>query len=83
LKPDDNPAGPLVWARKHVSLQTCPKSYITGESLSLLEEFLARRRMGTREWGSLTARQVEAFLILERELEAGINDGQHNTRTTI
>ncbi len=77
--PEDARA-PLVWARKRVALKTCPKSYVTAESMGLVEEFLVRRRLGVREIDGLTARQVEAFVILERELAAEMNDGQHNTR---
>jgi hypothetical protein len=72
-----------VWARKRVSLTTCPTSYITAESQGLVEEFLVRRRLGGIDWRELTARQVEAFLILERELTLEMSDGQHNGRHTV
>jgi len=55
---------------------TCPKSYITAESEALVEEFLVRRRLGGLRFEELSARQVEAFLILEKEL----SDEQRNTR---
>ena len=60
----------MVWARRNVSLDTCPKPYITGESLSLVEEFFVRRRLRGFDGEDLSARQVEAFLILENELAA-------------
>ena len=69
--------GGLVWARKDVALETCPKSYITAESLALVEEFFVRRRLHGIEFSTLSARQVEAFLILEQALTSEINDGQH------
>jgi hypothetical protein len=69
-----------VWARKHLVLETCPKSTITPESQSLLEEFLVRRRLRTLNWEGLSARQVEAFVILEKALAAEGENGQHNTR---
>lgn len=76
----EDASGPLVWARKGVSLSTCPKSYMTGESLALVEEFLIRRRLGGIEFSRLSARQVEAFAILEKMLTAEIIDGQQRGR---
>jgi hypothetical protein len=72
-----------VWARKHIALETCPKSTITAESQSLVEEFLVRRRLRALGWEGLSARQVEAFVILEKALAAEMEDGQHNTRHTL
>ncbi|SPF33178.1 conserved hypothetical protein [Candidatus Sulfopaludibacter sp. SbA4] len=66
--------------RRRVSLRTCPKSYITAESLTLVEEFFVRRRLGGMNFAELTAKQVEAFVILEKALVTEMNDGQHNTR---
>ena len=70
---------PVVWARKDVMLRTCPKSYITSDSETLVEEFLVRRKLRSIEFGQLDARHVEAFVILEQALTSEINDGQHNT----
>jgi len=67
----------LVWARRGVSLDQCPKAYITQESLSLLEEFFVRRRLGRFEAEQLSARQIDAFMILEKELAA-----EHEFRRT-
>jgi hypothetical protein len=58
----------LVWARRNVAIATCPVSYVTAESETLVEEFFVRRRLGTAGYEDLTARQVEAFVILEREM---------------
>jgi hypothetical protein len=69
-----------VWARKDLSLDTCPKSYISAESEALVEEFLVWRRLGRVHLADLSARQVDAFVILERAF-AGLNNGQQNTRT--
>jgi hypothetical protein len=69
-----------VWARRRVSLKTCPKSYITAESQTFVEEFFVRRRLGAGDFASLSARQVEAFVILEKALAGEINDAQQNTR---
>ena len=76
----EDASGPLVWARRDVGLGTCPKPYITAESQTLVEEFFVRRRLRGTDFAELSARQVEAFVILERALTAGMNDGQHNTR---
>lgn len=64
-------------------LETCPKSTVTAESESLVEEFLVRRRLRSLDWEGLSARQVEAFVILEKALAAEMKDGQHNTRHTL
>src|ERR1019366_4255379 len=53
----------LVWARRNVQLDTCPKPYITAESQSMVEGFFVRRRLGTFDREDLSARQVEAFVI--------------------
>jgi hypothetical protein len=55
-----------VWARKTVATESCPKSYITAESEGLVEDFLVRRQLGGMNFGELSARQVEGFLILEQ-----------------
>jgi hypothetical protein len=65
-----------------VAIATCPTSYVTGESLALVEEFLVRRRLGGIRAAELDARRVEAFLVLEKALEAEMNDGQHTRRST-
>ena len=52
------------------SLRTCPKSLVTAESQTTVEEFFIRRRLGLKREEYLTARQVEAFAILEKELTA-------------
>jgi hypothetical protein len=71
---------PLVWARRGASLTSCPKSYVTGDSLTLVEEFLVRRRVGGTGFAELSARQVEAFAILENELSTETRNGQDHTR---
>jgi hypothetical protein len=59
-----------VWARKTIAIESCPKSYVTAESEGLVEEFLVRRRLGGIDFDELSARQVEAFLVLEQALAA-------------
>ena len=50
------------------------------ESEALVEDFLVRRSLRSIDVGELTAREVDAFVILERALTQEMNDGQHNTR---
>ena len=65
----------MVWARKRVSINVCPKSFITPQSLAWLEEFAVRRKLGQRRQEELGARDAEAFLILEAEWEAETQNG--------
>jgi hypothetical protein len=63
-----------------VLLHECPKSYITAESECLVEEYLVRRRLGGLRFSELTARQTEAFLILEKALMTEMKHGQQERR---
>ena len=56
-------------------MHTCPKSFITAQSYAWLEEFLVRRKLGQRWPDELPARDAEAFLILESELEKEKQNG--------
>jgi hypothetical protein len=58
----------------------CPKSIITAESQTLLEEYLIRKRLGRIEVDGMSARQAEAFTVLEREAARERRYGQQNTR---
>ena len=69
-----------MWARGGVVLHVCPTWLITGESTELVQEFFVRKRLGEFDLSRLSARQVEAFAILESAWIAEINDGQQNTR---
>jgi hypothetical protein len=75
---DAPPMQRLVWARRNVGLDRCPKPYITAESQSLVEEFFIRRRFRGFPANQLSARQVEAFVILEKELTAEVEDGRRS-----
>lgn len=81
--PAEEVSGPLVWARGQIALRTCPKSYISSDSQTLVEEFLVRRRLGAMDFEELSARQVEAFVILENAFTSEMNDGQHITRQAV
>ena len=79
---DDPGRGP-VWARRNVAISTCPKSYVTGQSYALVEEFLVRRRLGGVRCDEMSAKDAEAFAILEREFVAEIKYGQHSARQAL
>ena len=46
----------------------------------MLEDFLVRRRLGGIVLSELTAKQAEAFLILEQALATEKLDGEYRTR---
>jgi hypothetical protein len=58
----------VIWARGKNAVGSCPRSYITPESISLLEEFHAWKLIGVSDVYRLPARVVEAIFILENEL---------------
>jgi hypothetical protein len=65
----------IVWGRRRMSVDECPRSLVTGESLSLLEEFFVRRRLGIPDSLETEARKVEAFLILRDLMEKEERNG--------
>jgi hypothetical protein len=65
----------VVWGRKQTQVEECPKSLVTGESLALIEEFFVRRRLGMHHSPEMEARRVDAFLILQDEMEREERDG--------
>jgi hypothetical protein len=66
-----------------VAVTRCPKSLITAESEALVEGFLVRRRLGVGAFPPLSAREVEAALILEGGLAEERNDGERRTKDTV
>lgn len=62
-----------MWARNGVSTDECPKSMISAESLTFLEEFNIWKRFGCGNVRRMNARVAEAIALLEdewkRELE--------------
>ena len=75
--------GRVVWARSGIALTQCPKSTITGESEALVEDFLVRRRLGGFAVAELSARQAEAFVVLESELAKEERNGERRTRDAV
>ena len=62
-------SSPVVWAREGVATSTCPVSYITPESIALLEEFHAWKLFGCGDFNEWPARTMEAISILENALK--------------
>ena len=48
----------------------CPKSIMSAQSLIWLEEYYAWRLLGGGDLSGASARQVDAFCVLEGELKA-------------
>ena len=65
----------VVWARGRVSTDRCPTSVISAQSLAWIEQFYVWKRLGPNYPGELSAREVEAFLILEQEAQAEVSHG--------
>ena len=70
------PAARPVWAHKGVYTEACPKSVVEPQSLAWIEEFLVWRRIGGTPLNEMSARQVDAFLILDAELTAERDDAK-------
>ena len=60
----------IVWGRRQIAVTQCPKSLISGESLYLLEQFSAWTRCRNANLQAMSARIVDAILILENEARA-------------
>jgi hypothetical protein len=58
-----------------VSTDRCPTSIVSAQSLTWIEQFYVWRKLGANYPGELSAREVEAFLILEQEARAEESDG--------
>ena len=67
----------VVWARRRVSTDRCPTSLISAQSLTWIEQFWVWRRLGPSYPGELSAREIEAFLILEKEAQEEVS---HDTK---
>ena len=79
----EKPKAAPVWARKNVAVWMCPKSYVTAESLTFIEDFFVRRRLAKMDLARLSGRQADAFVILEEAAAAEIRDGQQNSTNSV
>jgi len=81
------PAGVLaigpVWAQGGLLLEECPKSYITGESLGILESYLVWRKFGGKPVETRSAKEVDGFLTLDAELAAEERSNASKSRGVI
>jgi hypothetical protein len=58
----------VVWARGEVFTDECPKSSITAQSLTWIEECFIWKQLGLDLRPDLNIRTAEAFLVLEEQL---------------
>ena len=65
----------LVWAHGRTGVEECPKSFVTSASTELVEQFFVWKASVARNWAMLTARQADAFGVLEEEWRAGTDSG--------
>jgi hypothetical protein len=76
LPEDRRGAEKPVWLRGGVVSTECPKSFITPESTAMVERFFAKKQFGAMPGEELTARDAEAFVILEKEWQMEQRNGQ-------
>lgn len=63
----------VIWARNGVATESCPVSFITAASLAWLDAFFVWRALGRSSIDRLSARDAEAYLLLEHELIAELD----------
>lgn len=68
----------MVWARGGAAAEECPTSLVTPASIEFLETFFAWKTVGRSALTTheLTAREAEAFVVLEREWRMEQTNGQ-------
>jgi hypothetical protein len=57
-----------VWASGNLLLEECPKPYISGESLGIIEQYLVWRKFGGSPVERRPAKEVDGFLTLDAEI---------------
>jgi hypothetical protein len=62
----------IVWARGRAAAEECPKSLVTAASIELVERYFASK---VWRWSDPTARDADAFMLLEEELRAEVASG--------
>lgn len=65
-----------MWARGQVICTQCPKSLISAESLSFLEQFRIWKAGGGESLLSLDAKSADAVLVLEQEWQKESERGE-------
>jgi hypothetical protein len=66
----------LVWVHGRTGVDECPKSLVTAESMELVERFFVWKASGAGGWSELTAREADAFQVLEEEWRSEVKDGK-------
>lgn len=56
-----------VWARNSVSCERCPKSVVTAESLTYLEQFGVWKQLGGQSLWAFDAKAADAIILLDQE----------------
>jgi hypothetical protein len=67
----------VVWARKDIVAEQCPRSLITAASHAWLEMFAVWKRTGGGNVWALSAKDAEAVATLEEQWEKERNDAQN------
>lgn len=57
----------VVWARGPVATEVCPKSMISAESWTFLEQFGVWKTVGLGSTETLPAKQLDALRVLDQE----------------
>jgi hypothetical protein len=64
-----------VWVRGRRVTEECPKSLITTDSVEAIEKFLVWTFSGRRGGEEFTAREIDAFVLLDAEYRAEVASG--------
>jgi len=65
-----------VWARGRIATEECPKSFVSAESVELLEKYFVWAFAGRRTAEELAAREADAFVLLDAEYRAEVASGE-------
>jgi hypothetical protein len=65
-----------VWARKRVLTFHCPKSLITAQSLSFIEQYRVWKELGGVNALEIDAKTADALMILEQVWREETKDGE-------
>ena len=66
----------VVWGHGGTATDECPKSLISPESLEFVEKFLVWKFSGGGGFGEITAREADAFMMLEEEWRRESKNGE-------
>jgi len=68
----------LVWVQGKTGTDECPKSLTTAASAELVERFFVWKASGAGSWDKLSAREADAFVVLEEEWRTSSDSGVAN-----